>query len=216
MDERLNLKNAIISMGLKLQERGLVAGTMGNVSASLPGADYFYITPSGMAYNDLTPDDIVGVDFEGRVVEGHRKPSIESLMHLRVLRSRPDVHAVIHTHSVFATAVAAARKPIPAILESIIVLGGTHVEVARFAPAGSPELAENAAKALGRSRVVLLANHGVIGVGVDLFTAFDTCEMVEHAAHVFILTQSLDGPAVLSEDMVARQLEFFRNRYGQK
>jgi len=216
MDEHLALKQRIIDMGVCLIRRGLVIGTAGNISARLPGMDYLYVTPSGMPYEELVPDDIVGIDYEGNVVEGRRRPTIEYVMHASILRARPDVNAVVHTHSLYATAVAAARKPIPAILESVIIVNGYKIEVAEFAPAGSRKLAENAVRTLGDGKAVLLANHGVIGVGADLDAALAVCETVENAAKVYLMSQLLGGAVVIPDEEVAEQIEFFRTKYGQR
>lgn len=216
MDEHVALKQSIIDMGVRLIRSGLVVGTAGNISARLPGLDYLYITPSGMPYEELAPDDIVGIDYEGQVVEGQRRPSIEYVMHACILRARQDINAVVHTHSLYATAVAAARKPIPAILESVIIVNGYKIDVAEFASAGSRRLAENAMRTLGSGRAVLLANHGVIGVGADLGSALAVCVTVENAAQVYLMSQLLGGAVVIPDGEVAEQIEFFKNKYGQR
>lgn len=216
VDEHLELKRQIVEAGVHMIRTGLVYGTGGNISARLPGMNYFYITPSGMAYESLTAEDIVGVDFDGRVVEGPRRPSIEYMMHASILRARPDVGAVVHTHSMYATAVASARIPIPPFLETVIAATGGHeIKVAEFAPAGSRELAEIAVRTLGSDSAVLLANHGVIGVGRDLDEAMGVCEVVEKAAMVFLLSRLAGGPVPIPQETVARQAEFFKARYGQ-
>ncbi len=215
-DKCLALKQQIVEAGVHMIRAGLVYGTGGNISARLPGMDYFYVTPSGMAYESLKPEDIVGVDYEGNVVEGARRPSIEHMMHAGILRARPGVGAVAHTHSTYATAVASARMPIPPFLETVIATnGGREIKVADFAPAGSRELAEVAARTLGGDSAVLLANHGVIAVGRDLGEALGVCEVVEKAATVFLLSRIAGGPVPIPQETAARQAEFFRAMYGQ-
>lgn len=216
MDERLGLRQSIVSMGMALEKKGLVVGTAGNISARPAGGEAFFITPSGMPYAQLTADDVVEVGSDGRVATGSRRPSIELEMHAQILRQRRDVNAVIHTHSLYATAVAAARRPLPAFLETLIAVNGGPVNVAEFAPAGSSELAQNAVRALGSGAAVLLANHGVIGVGASLDEALVVCEAVEHAAQVFLLSQALGGPAAIPGEVVAAQVRFFKSRYGQR
>ncbi|MGE5574283.1 MAG: class II aldolase/adducin family protein [Bacteroidota bacterium] len=215
-DKCLAVKQQIVEAGVHMIRTGLVYGTGGNISARLPGMDHFYITPSGMAYESLKPEDIVGVDYDGHVVEGARRPSIEHMMHAAILRARPDLGAVVHTHSTYATAVASARLPIPPFLETVIATtGGREIKVADFAPAGSRELAEIAVRTLGDDSAVLLANHGVIGLGRDLSEAMGVCELVEKAAMAFLLSRIVGGPVLIPEQMVARQAEFFRAHYGQ-
>lgn len=209
------LKEQMIETGVTLIRTGLVMGTAGNISARLPGADCFFITPSGMPYDRLAPDDLVGLDYEGRIMHGSRKPSIEHRMHAAILRHWPDIHAVVHTHSIYATAVASARLTLPPFLETIILANGGGVPLCDFAPAGTPELAENAVRGLGRSRAVLLSNHGVIGTGKDLTAAIAVCEAVEHGARVFLLSRVLGGPVELPDAVVAEESRFFSTRYGQ-
>jgi len=216
-ESRLALKRQIVEAGIHMIRTGLVYGTGGNISARLPGMRYFYVTPSGMAYESLSTDDVVGVDFNGRVVEGTRRPSIECMMHAAILRAREDVGAVVHTHSMYATALASARVSIPPFLETVIAATGGHeVRVADFAPAGSRELADIVVRTLGSDNAVLLANHGVVGVGRDLDEAMAMCEVVEKAAMVFLLSKAVGGPVLLPGELVARQVEFFKARYGQQ
>ncbi|MCR4402035.1 MAG: class II aldolase/adducin family protein [Firmicutes bacterium] len=215
-EEILVLKRRIVDAGIHMIRSGLTYGTSGNISARVPGMDCFYITPSGMAYESLRPEDIVGVDLDGRVVDGARRPSIEHMMHAAILRARADVAAVVHTHSTYATAVASARLAIPPFLETLIAATrGREVRVAEFAPAGSRELAEVAVRALGGDSAVLLANHGVIGVGRDLDEAMNVCEIVERAAMVFLLSRLAGGPAPVPEEVVNKQVEFLKANYGQ-
>lgn len=215
-DEEARLKEEIIRTGVHLLRSGLVWGTGGNISARLPGASYFYITPSGMNYEELTPDDLVAVDYEGEVVQGTRRPSIERLLHAFILRARPEVNAVVHTHSPYATAVASARRRLPAFLETVIAANGYGVEVAEYAPSGTRELAENALRTLGQGRAVLLANHGVVGVGDNLKKALSVCETVERASMIFLFSHLVGGPVPIPDELIAREIEFFRTGYGQR
>ncbi|MFZ5754512.1 MAG: class II aldolase/adducin family protein, partial [Bacillota bacterium] len=112
-------KEELIHTGKELVDLGLVAATWGNISIRLPKNQGVLITPSGMDYYNINPEDLVVLDLQGKVLEGERKPSSEKLLHLTIYRHRPDVQAVVHTHSPYATAYAVVRKPIPALVEDL-------------------------------------------------------------------------------------------------
>jgi len=212
------LKNDILQTGFKLVDKNLVAGTWGNISARTACNRLIAITPSGRDYRELQSDDIVLVDYNGKVIEGRLVPSSELPLHSAIYQARSDVKAIVHTHSVFASACAVARKPIPPIIEDLVQLAGGAIEVAAYALPGTKELADNAVQALGSRNAVLLANHGVIGCGQSLTEAFTACELVEKAAQIFIYANQLGGAVVLSEEDVACMhtfyLEQYRNRQG--
>ena len=162
----------------------LTHGTAGNVSAR--DGDRIAITPSGIAYGTLQADDIVLLDASGAIVAGARAPSSERAVHLEIYRARPDVGAVVHTHSTAATAAAAIGEPIPAFLiEAAVNLGG-EVPVAAFRMTGTPELGSEAARALGGGSAVLLESHGAVTVGRDLDEALDLAIALEEVAKVYL------------------------------
>lgn len=217
MRERTTIKQAIIAAGKEILASGLVVGTWGNVSARIPEEpDLVAITPSGMDYNTLQEEDIVVLDFNGEVAEGFRKPSIEVPLHLAVYRDRPEVNGVVHVHSVYATAWAAARRPIPGALEDLVQIVGGDVRVSEYALPGTPELAVHAMKALRDRNAVLLANHGLLGVGKDLREAIKTCQVVEKAAKTLIAAQLVGGYVELSPEEITTMREFFLHSYGQR
>lgn len=208
-------KEKVYKTGLRMAASGLVTGTWGNLSARVPRENLVVITPSGLPYAGLQAADMVVMDLDGRVVEGERRPSTEYRLHLAVYRARGDVHAVMHTHSVFASALAVARRPIPPILEDLAQVVGGEVAVARYARAGTDELAAAAVEALGRRGAVLLANHGVVGVGRDLEEALMVCQIVEKSAKVFVWADMVGQPAVLSAEEVTALRDCYLNDYGQ-
>ena len=156
-------RRAVVEAGLKMIKSHLVVGTWGNISARVKGEELVAITPSGIDYDMITPEDIVVLDFEGNVVDGEKKPSIEYNMHIEVYKQRPDVNAVVHTHSEFCTAMAIARKPIPPAAEDLVQIVGGEVRVSEYKFPGSKELGYAAVKALEGRNAVLLANHGCLG-----------------------------------------------------
>lgn len=210
------LREELVRYGNLLLERGLVTGTGGNISVRLSGREGMLITPSGIPYAEMQPDDMVEVDLEGNVVGGNRRPSIETPMHLLIYRMRPDVGAVVHAHSPFCTAVAACRRDLEPITDVMAAVFGGPVRTAAYARIGTPELARNVAEALGGGRAALLANHGAVAVGADLPSAFEVCVTLEACAQVFVYAHLVGQPVVLSPEMVREEKEDLDRRYGQR
>lgn len=209
------LCQAVIEYAHRMTEKGLIAGTWGNISVRIPGADMIAITPSGRDYMTLAPSDIAIVNMKGEWVDGNYKPSSELPLHLAVYRARQDVGALIHTHSIYASACAAARRSIPAIIEDVAMMNGGDIEVAEYAANGSTELADNTVRALGEHQSVLLANHGMLGCGSNLKEAMTMCELVEKTARIFIAAQSLGGAVELDRDDVMRMRNQYLQHYRQ-
>jgi len=206
----------IVNIGKRMVESGLVIGTWGNISAFMPEEELVIITPSGMDYESLTIADLVITNLKGEVKRGERKPSSELDLHLEVYRNRKDVKAVIHTHSNYATAAAVSRVDIPPLTEDMVQLLGGGIKVANYAPAGSEELAINALRALSNNNAVLLANHGVVGVGRSLHEAMTVCQMAEKGAQLFIYSKLLGSPHAICEEDVREMREYYLSKYGQK
>ena len=209
------LCQAVIEYAHRMTEKGLIAGTWGNISVRIPGEDMIAITPSGRDYMTLVPSDIAIVNMKGEWVDGNYKPSSELPLHLAVYRARQDVGALIHTHSIYASACAAARRSIPAIREDVAMMNGGDIEVAEYAANGSTELAANTVRALGEHQSVLLANHGMLGCGSNLKEAMTMCELVEKTARIFIAAQSLGGAVELDRDDVMRMRNQYLQHYRQ-
>lgn len=208
-------KEQLVKMGQAVMKAEMVLGTWGNLSCRVPRDDVVVITPSGLEYDRLHPRDMVVVDLDGGPVEGHLRPSTELPMHLAVYHARPDVHAIIHTHSLYASALAVARRSIPPILEDLVAVVGGAVPVADYAPSGSVQLAEMAAAALAKVDAVLLANHGVVAVGRSLKDAFQVARIVEKAAQVFTYAEIVGRPVWLNEKEIETLRTFYLESYGQ-
>jgi L-fuculose-phosphate aldolase len=188
-----------------LKEMGLVAGSSGNISTRIAETDLIAITPTDISYSEITPDDIVIVNRSGERVFGHRKPTSELPMHLAVYDARPDMIAIAHTHSPYATAFAVIREPIPLITNEGLGVRSLEVEVARFEVPGSPELAEAVVEVLLRTlqtRAVLLANHGLMTVGADLSAACHLAHAIELEAHVCQLARTMGDMHRLTQDQL--------------
>ncbi|MBE0520605.1 class II aldolase/adducin family protein [Candidatus Bathyarchaeota archaeon] len=212
--EELNAAKRVVATSKKMVDRGFVVGTWGNVSTRIE--EKFVITPSRMSYDKLSPEDMVIVDMYGNVIKGKWKPSIETPLHVAIYKARKDVNAIVHTHSIFASAVAVTRCGIPPIIEDLVQIVGGEVNIATYALPGTEELAGNAVKALSDKNAVLLANHGLIGVGRDLEEAFMICEIVEKSARIFIHSKVLGNPVILDREDIKYLRNFFLTKYEQK
>ena len=193
----------------------LSVGTWGNISCRVPGKDFIAITPSGMSYGTLVPEDIVILDLKGNTISGIRKPSIEVPLHLAIYNARQDVQAIVHTHSPYATAMAVARKEIPGAVEDMVQIVGGNVRVNEYALPGTEQLGINTVKAMEGRTAVLLANHGMLGAGRDLEEAFRVCQVVEKSAQVTLLAQLMGGIVELSQDDIQGMRNFYLQGYGQ-
>lgn len=214
----MEIRAGIIKIGRTLLDKGLVAGTWGNISARVPKSEMIAVTPSGRNYRDLEESNIVLTDLDGKVVDGNLKPSSELAMHLAIYKARSDVMAIIHTHSIFASSCAVANKSIPPIIEDLVQLVGGSVDVAKYALPGTIELANNVVKALASKGAALLANHGAVCCGGNLQEALLSSELVERAAQMFIYANQLGGAKLLSKEDVKLMHDFYLEhyRYRQK
>jgi len=198
-DEVEATRAEIVRVAKLLRARGLALGTSGNVGARLADGR-IAITPSTMDYDEMTSADVVIVDAEGNVVDGARRPSSELAMHLAIHVARPDVRAIVHTHSPFAMVYAAARREVPAVhyvLASLVAPGRDTIRVAPYATFGTEELARNAATTLAADGAVLLANHGAVAVAGSLASAFARAERIEELAMLAWRAEALGTPALL-------------------
>ncbi|MGI1658931.1 MAG: class II aldolase/adducin family protein [Desulfitobacterium sp.] len=208
-------KRDIIAAGRKIVESGMVAGTWGNISAWDSSRDGYWITPSGMDYFALREEDLVLLSIGNVVLEGSRKPSSELLLHAEIYKQRPDVKGIVHTHSPYATAHAVSRVPLPGMVEDLVMIVGGQVEVAPYCLPGTLELAEGAVNALQERCAVLLANHGLVGVGSSVEEALKVCQVVEKSAQIHIMSRLLGVPALLSQEDIQLMCRSYRQSYGQ-
>ena len=209
-------KRAVLLAAQQMATLGLVSGSSGNASMRLAPAegtsDLMAITPSGVRYDALTEDDIAVVDFEVEPVEGDLTPSSEALLHVGIYQARPDVQAVMHTHSVFASVAAVAGLEIPPIVDEMMITLGGPVQVSRYGFPGTEELADNVCAALGERKAALIRNHGAVGVGRDVDEALAACTLVERVAQVFVLASALGGASPLPQDSIDAELAIYRMR----
>jgi L-ribulose-5-phosphate 4-epimerase len=216
-DTVLALRRTVSDLHAELTRNNLVIWTAGNVSARVPGADLMVIKPSGVSYDDLTPDSMVVTDLYGELVEGDHAPSSDTAAHGYVYRHMPEVGGVVHTHSTYATAWAARSEPIPCALTMIGDEFGGEVPIGPFALIGDDSIGRGIVETLrgSRSPAVLMAQHGPFTIGKDARAAVKAAVMVEDVARtVHIARQLGDVPPIAQAD-VDRLYARYQNVYGQ-
>jgi L-fuculose-phosphate aldolase len=208
-----DLRLAIITHARALNRLGINQGTSGNLSAR--HEDSMLITPTGVAYDDMQPGSLARMPLSGADGEwsGPLRPSSEWRFHRDILRARPDVGAVVHTHAPHATALAMLRKPIPAAHYMIAAFGGPTIRCTDYAPFGTQELSDLAVAGLDKRHGVLLGSHGMIATGADLEQALWRAVELEALAKMYQLALSLGTPAILNDDEIDRLVERFKS-YG--
>ena len=211
--DELWLRQEIIDTALAMSRDGLSPGTSGNVSARLD--DGMLITPTGMAYDDLIPEDIVFIDNNGDQPRGERKPSSEWLFHFSAYAACESARAIVHSHSRFATALACAHKPIPAFTYMVAVAGGKDIPLADYATFGTVELADAVASGLKDRKACLMANHGQIARGESLEGALALAHEVETLAAQYVAVLQIGKPHILDDKEMNRVLKRFES-YGQQ
>ena len=199
-NDELKLRQAIIDGCIEMNAAGYNQGMSGNVSARF--GDRVLITPGSIPYDRLRADMIVPLAIADGSWSGEYKPSSEWRFHRDIIAARPDVNAVVHLHSPYATALSMARKPIPACHYLIATFGGDDVRCADYAVNGSQELSDAAVTALRGRTACLLANHGMIAVGDTLDAAFAAAVQLETLARQYCIALSIGGPVLLTRQEV--------------
>ena len=208
-------RESIVAMGKELIERKLVAGSWGNISVKLADGVYA-VTPSGRGYANQKPEDIIIIDDACNTLDGELTPSSESKLHTAIYNACPEAKAIIHTHSIYASALAAMRKTVPAIIEDIVQIIGGRVNCAEYALPGTQELADNAVASLNGRKAVLLANHGAVCWGKSLEDALIVCEILEKATQIAIICQSCGGAVELSTEDAEIMHDFYEKHYSKR
>ena len=205
----------VLEASKEMADMGLVTGTSGNVSmrlAPLDGRDLFAVTPSAVPYSRMTEDDVVIADFEVEPIEGDAMPSSESLLHVEIYRRRPDVGAVVHTHSVFASVMAVAGLELPPLIDEMVIRIGGPVGVSDYVFPGTQELANAVCDVLGDRKAALIRNHGAVAAGADLQEALEIAALTERIAQIFLYTRLLGEVAPLPSDVVGTEIDLYRMR----
>lgn len=214
-----NLREQVVQVGLEALERGIVHGTAGNMSIRDDESGLIAISPSGIPYPSVTIADVVIVNEQGEVIDGRRKPSSETPLHTMVMRERPDIRAIVHTHSHFSTVISCIRPFLPPILTESCLVAGARVPVTRYGLTGTDDFGQSVVEVLTpETRAVILKNHGLITFGDSFASALSVSEIVEEAAKVYVHALAANGgrePDLVPEELIAGMTERFRATYGQ-
>lgn len=210
-----SLRQEVYETLLKLPENDLVKGTSGNVSGR--EGDKVVIKPSGVAYDELSPDNLVVVDMDGEVVEGDLKPSVDTGAHLRIYRESDSVGGIIHTHSTYATAFAAAGREIPVYVTELADVFGDSIPVSEYVPPGSEAIGrEFAANTKDEKfQALLMKNHGLFAAGHAPSDALKAALHVEHSAKISSIAEGLGDPEEIPADEAASLQGEYLDGYGQ-
>lgn len=206
-------RKQIVEYGKKLVTSRLTKGTGGNLSIYNREKGLFCISPTGIDYFEIRPEDVVVLDLEGNIVEGDKQPSSEVGMHRIFYANREDIDAIIHTHTMYATTLACLNWLLPPV-HYMVALAGLDVRCAKYATYGTKELAQNAFEAMKDRYAVLLANHGLLAGAKDLANAFNITEEIEYCAELYYRTKAIGEPVILPEEEMKLMLEKFKT-YGQ-
>ncbi len=210
-----SLRAEIHRLHLELPKNNLVTWTSGNVSGRDPQSGLIVIKPSGIRYEALTPENMVVVDLDGKIVEGSLKASSDVHAHLYIYRQRPDVNGVVHTHSTFATAFAAAGRSIPPCLTAICDEFGGEIPCGGYAKIGGDEIGREVIRCIGSSPAILLKNHGVFTIGKTPEAAVKAAVMVEDVARTMFYALQLGHIDEIPAEEVARAHRRYVEEYGQ-
>ena len=212
------VRREVAQLHAELPRNELVVWTAGNVSARVPGHDLMVIKPSGVSYDDLTPENMVVCDLEGRLVEGEHAPSSDTAAAAYVYQHMPEVNGVVHTHSTYATAWAARGEAIPCVLTMMADEFGGEIPVGPFALIGNDDIGKGIVETLSghRSRAVLMRNHGPFTIGKDPKAAVKAAVMCEDVARSVHVARQLGEPVPIRQDDVDYLYDRYQNVYGQR
>ena len=210
------LRAHVLQTARLLPKYNLVWMAGGTVCARDPQTGYVVVTPSGLDYERLTPDDMTVTDMEMNLVEGKFRPSVALNLWISFMRARTELNAVVHTHSPYATAFSVAYQPIPVITETMANWFGQPVQVTRYLSVEDSEFPTLPVKVMGNGYAVLLGNHGPITVGKTLEHALERAVTLEEAARTYSIARTIKVPVTLTEEQARASFDYYHNRYGQK
>lgn len=210
-----DLRTDVLDAALALKRYGLVWMAGGTICARDPKSGLVVVTPSGMAYEDLSPTDMIVVDLDCVVIEGPFRPSVATNLWTAIMRARPDIQAVVHSHSPYATAFSVVNKTIPIITETMANWFGQPIKIATYAHLEDDHFVTAPVEALGDGFAVMLGQHGVITVGQNLDHALERAVTLEEAAKTYAIACDLGDPLVFTLEQAQRSFDYYQNRYGQ-
>jgi len=212
------LRREVCDLHAELPRNELVVWTAGNVSARVPGRELLVIKPSGVSYDELTPEAMVVTDFEGRLVDGDHSPSSDTAAHAYVYKHLAHVNGQVHTHSTYATAWAARGEPIPCVLTMMGDEFGGEIPIGPFALIGDDSIGRGIVDTLAehRSTAVLMQNHGVFTIGRSAKAAVKSAVLCEEVARTVHISRQLGAPIPIPQSDIDALYERYQNAYGQK
>jgi len=211
------LRTHVLQTALLLPKYNLVWMAGGTVCVRDPQTGYVVVTPSGLDYKRLTPEDMTVTDIDMNLIEGRFRPSVALNLWTGFMRARPDeIYAVVHTHSPHATAFSVAHQPIPVITETMADWFGQPVPVTRYLSVENPEFPTLPVKTMGNGYAILLGNHGPITVGKTLEHALERAVTLEESAHTYSIACTVGKPITLTEEQSKASFDYYHHRYGQK
>lgn len=215
------LRKRVCDLHAELPRNGLVTWTSGNISARYPETGHVVIKPSGLLFQDLTPESMVVVDENGEVVESQYKPSSDTATHCYIYRQMPEVGGIVHTHSPYATAWAALGRDIPCVLTAMADEFGGPIPCGAFALIGGEEIGREVVRVLREgpnphSPAVIMRNHGVFAIGPTALAAVKAAVMCEDVARTVALAYQLGEPLPIAPDDIARLHQRYTTVYGQQ
>ena len=210
------LRKQALDSALSLRRFGLVWMAGGTICVRDRQSDHVIVTPSGMDYSDLTPEDMIVVDMDMNVVDGRHRPSVATNLWTAMMKARPEIYAVVHSHSPYATAFSVVNKPIPIITETQADWFGRPIQVAPYAHIEDDHFVTAPVEALGDGFGVLLGQHGPITVGETLPHALERAVTLEEAAKTYAVSRLLGDPLEFTPEQGARSFDYYHNRYGQR
>lgn len=210
-----NLRHDVLETALSLSKYGLVWMAGGTVCARDPESGYVVVTPSGLDYAKLGASDMIVSDLEMNVIDGGYRPSVALNLWTGILRARPEIHAIVHTHSTHATAFSVTGQPLPMVTETMADWFGGSIQVAPYLHVEDPEFATKPVEVLGDSFAVLLGRHGPITIGTNLHEALERAVTLEEGAKIYFAARVIGEPQLFSEDEALMSYEYYSQRYGQ-
>ena len=209
------LRARVLHTALLLPKYNLVWMAGGTVCARDPQTGYVVVTPSGLDYSELAPADMIVTDMELNPVDGKYRPSVALNLWTNFMRIRPELNAVVHTHSPYATAFSVVYEPIPVITETMADWFGQPVSVTRYLSVEDPEFSTLPVEVMDDGHAVLLGNHGPITVGKTLEHALERAVTLEEAARTYSIARSIGRPVSVTEEQAHASFEYYHHRYGQ-
>lgn len=209
------IRKLVCESGRRMRSSGLIAGTWGNISIRLDSKNMI-ITPSGIDYENAMPEDMSIMNIETLKWEGQRKPSSEAKLHAQIYKERKNINAIIHTHSMNASTVAAARREVPPILDDMAQIIGPSIRVAKYALPSTKKIVRETVKALKGRNAALMANHGAIGIGRDIEEAFTVCQVLEKSCKAFIEAEFLGGAKSINKFEAWFMHQYYLKKYSKQ